>query len=63
MNRLLNKLRENLAGCKTYLVAGSAIIVTVIAWVEGAVEAPEAAKMIVAAVLAMTMRAGVAKAE
>jgi len=60
---MLEKIRKALEGYKTYFVAAGAIIGTVLAWVEGGVDAPEATKLIVAALLAMTLRAGIEKSK
>jgi hypothetical protein len=58
---MLENIRTFLAGKKTYLVALSAILGVVISWINGSVENAEAIKLIVDALLAMTIRAGVSK--
>lgn len=58
----MDKIRQALQGWKTYLVAAGAIIAVAISWAEGTVPTDEAVKLLTAAVLACTIRAGVAKA-
>jgi len=53
------KLREWLKGKKTYLVAVAAVVASVIAYAEEVHDFPEMVKLIVAALLASTLRAGV----
>lgn len=60
-NQMLENLREKLAGKKTYIVAAAGIIGAVAAWVSGTLPPDKAIEMIWAAVMGMTMRAGVAK--
>ena len=55
----MDKIRQFLKGKKTYLIAAGSILATVVAWATGDMELPEAVKLIVAAVLAVTVRAGV----
>lgn len=57
----VEKIRSAIAGKKTYLVAAAAILGVVIAWSAGQVKDFDAVKLIVDAVLAVTIRAGVAK--
>ena len=59
----MKSVQEWLAGKKTYLVGISAILAAVIAWVSGEVELPAMVATITAAIMGMTMRAGVAKGE
>lgn len=60
--KMLAKIKEFLTGRKTYLVGIAAIIGVLIAYANGTMEAMEAIKAIVEAILAMTIRAGVATA-
>ena len=57
----MKTIREWLAGKKTYFVAVGAIIGAIAAYASGEIEAFAAIEAIVAAVLAMTVRAGVSK--
>lgn len=57
----MNGLRDWLKGKKTYIVAVGAILAVVVGWADGAMELPAAAEKIVAAIIAMTVRAGIAK--
>jgi len=56
-------MQKWLAGKKTYLVALAAILAAGIAWVSGELTNVQTVEAIVAAVIAATMRAGVAKGE
>ena len=56
---ILNKVKDFLSGKKTYLIAASSIIGILVAYSQGSVNAQDAIKSIVEAVLAMTIRAGV----
>ena len=55
------KIREWLKGRKTYLVAISAIVAAIASYVTGTIEVGEMIKLIVAAIMAMTIRAGITK--
>ena len=59
--KMLTKIREFLAGKKTILISVSAIIGVLIAYSSGAMEIVEAVKAIIEAILAMTIRAAIAK--
>jgi hypothetical protein len=61
--KTLQALKAGLAGYKTYLIAAAAVIGVAISWAEGNTETAEAVKLITAALLAMTVRAGIAKAQ
>jgi hypothetical protein len=55
-------MREFLKGKKTYLTAALAIAGVGLSYAAGEVTAADAARLAVEAVLAMTLRAGIAKA-
>ncbi len=57
----MEALRKMLAGKKTYLVCVAAILGVVIAWSSGSMGLGAAVKAIVEALVAMTIRAGIAK--
>lgn len=57
----MDKIKEFFAGKKTYLIAVGAIIAVIVSWSTGGMDTFTAIKSIVEAVLAMTIRAGVAK--
>jgi len=59
--KMLTKIREFLAGKKTYLTALTAIIGVLVAYANGSMEIAEAARTIIEAILAITIRAGIAK--
>ena len=59
----MTKIRNYLQGKKTYLVAAGAVIAVVIAWASGDLETPDAVRDIVAAIIAVTVRAGVEQAK
>jgi len=55
------KIRDFLAGKKTYLVCVAAVVTAVVAWSEGALTVPQLVEAIFAAIAGITIRAGVAK--
>ena len=57
--KMLNKIKDFLAGRKTYLIGISAIVGVLIAYASGSMEIVEAVKAIIEAILAMTIRAGI----
>lgn len=59
---MLDKIRQAIAGKKTYLVAVAALIGTAVAWSEGAISNFDALVALYAAIQAICIRAGVAKA-
>ena len=59
----MKSAQDWLAGKKTYLVGIMAILGAVVAWVSGEMDLPAMMAAITAAIMAMTMRAGVAKGE
>ena len=59
----MSAIREWLKGKKTYLAGAITILTAVGGWATGDIEIPQLTQLIVAAVLTMTLRAGVAKAE
>ena len=59
----MKSAQDWLAGKKTYLVGIAAILGAVIAWASGEVDLPATVAAITAAIMGMTMRAGVAKGE
>jgi VIT1/CCC1 family predicted Fe2+/Mn2+ transporter len=58
---MLESIRQKLQGKKTYLVAVAAVLGIVIAWISGEQASDEAVKGVIAALLAMTLRAGIGK--
>lgn len=56
----VQKIKEALKGYKTIFIAIGAILAVVIAWSNGAMETMEAVKAIIEAILAITIRAGIA---
>jgi len=58
---MLTNAKTYLSGKKTYLVAFAAIVAVLVSWASGSVSDAEAIKAVVEAVLACTIRAGVAK--
>lgn len=60
--KMMTTIKAFLAGKKTYIVAISAILGVVISWSNGSIGDAEALRSIIEAVLACTIRAGVAKA-
>ncbi len=58
---MLLKIKEFLAGKKTILISIGAIIGVLIAYSSGSMEIVEAVKAIIEALLAMTIRAAIAK--
>lgn len=63
VKKMFGKLKTLLSGKKTYLAAIVTILGVLISWVNGSVEDIEAIKLIIDAILAMTIRAGVAKVQ
>jgi len=61
VKQMFEKIKAALSGQKTYIVALSAIIGVLIAWVNGTLTDVEAVKAIIEAILAITIRAGVSK--
>jgi len=59
----MNKVQGFLKGKKTYLVALAAIVGVAIAWSQQDISNMDAIKAVVEAILACTIRAGIAKAE
>lgn len=60
-NKMFTKFKEFLAGKKTYLVAISTIIGVLISWINGQIELAEMLRLIVEAILVITIRAGISK--
>ena len=58
---MLNKIKDFLSGKKSYLVCTIAILGAVVAWASGEIKIAEMVKIIIAAITAMTMRAGITK--
>lgn len=56
----MGAIREWLKGKKTYVLAAVTIVGAVVAWSQGEIEADKLAEAIVAALMAMTIRAGMA---
>jgi len=59
--QMISTIKDFLSGKKTYLVALGAIIGVLVSFSNGSVEAVEAIKLIIEAILACTIRAGVSK--
>ena len=57
----MQKIKDWLKGKKSYLVAVGAILGVVVAWSAGEMGDLAAIQAVVAAVMAMTLRAGIAK--
>jgi len=57
----MGKIKVFLAGRKTYLIGLAAILGAAIAWSQGQMETTQAVEAIIAAILAMTLRAGITK--
>jgi len=57
--KMFDSIREGLRGKKTYFVAISAIIGGVIAWISGTIGTAELVKIVIEAVIACTIRAGI----
>ncbi|TSA40161.1 hypothetical protein D4Q85_00250 [bacterium] len=57
----LTNIKAAVAGWKTYIVAGAAIITALVAWSGDTITLQQLIEAIFAAVAAMTIRAGVAK--
>ena len=55
------KVKEWLSGKKTYLICIGTILGAVISWVSGEIELGKMIEIIVAAIIAITLRAGIAK--
>ena len=55
----MSEIRDFFRGKKTYLVALAAIAAAILGWSQSEMELPELAQAIVAAILAITLRAGV----
>ena len=58
---MFEKFRGALAGSKTYLVSVGAIIAALIAYASNQIEVAEMIRLIIEAILAITIRAGIAK--
>jgi len=58
---MFDKFKESLQGKKTYLIAVSGILAVLIAWSNGSIETTEAIRGIIEAILAITIRSGIAK--
>lgn len=58
---MIEKLRNILSGGKTYLVCIGAIVTALVAFANGGIDVIGLGQAIFAAVVAMTMRAGIAK--
>lgn len=56
---MFEKIKEALAGKKTYLVAVSSIIGVVIAWSTGNMDTVTAVQSIIACIMSMTIRNGI----
>lgn len=57
----MDKIREALAGKKTYLTAVIAILTAVLGFANGTLNVADTFQVIITSVLGMTIRAGVAK--
>ena len=58
----LLKIKTVMKGSKTYLVGASGICLALVAYGDGSMDIIEAGKAIIAVIMGMTIRAGVAKA-
>jgi hypothetical protein len=57
----LNKIREFLAGKKTYLIAIATIVGGLIAFADGKADVMQTLQLIATAIIGATLRAGIAK--
>ena len=57
MVSFLEKLRKSLQGWKTFIIAGGAICGVLVGWIEGTIPTDEATKLIVGALMAMSLAA------
>lgn len=57
----MSKVTDKISGLKTYIVCAGAIIASAISWYTGDLCASQAITAIVASVVAMTTRSGIAK--
>ena len=60
---MLSNIKDWLAGRKTYLIAAGAIIGVIVAWSTSEMTDLQAIEALVAAILAVTMRAGITKSK
>ena len=60
---MLDNIRQKLSGVKTYVVGGAAILGSLAAWLNGTMDLQTFVQATITSVLAMTVRAGVQKAE
>ena len=59
--KMFDKARQAVAGKKTYLTAAVTVLGAVLAWANGTMGEIDAIKLIVDAILAVTIRAGISK--
>lgn len=59
----ISKIKAFLAGKKTYLTALAGIVAAVLGWTQGEIDDPAFIAALWAAIMAVFMRAGVAKTE
>lgn len=57
--KMLDGIREKVAGKKTYLVAASTIVGTIAGWASGSIQTADAVQLIIGAILALTVKAGI----
>ena len=55
----MTAIRNWLMGKKTYVIAIGAVLAAVVAWTQGTLDNTQFVEAVIAAVLAMTLRAGV----
>ena len=60
---MFDSIKNKLSGSKTYIVAGAAILGALAAWLQGTMGTEDFIKSTVAAVIAITTRAAIAKTE
>lgn len=59
--KVLDQIKNKLSGYKTYIVAGVAILGAVLSWVNGQIDSMKMIELVTGAILAMTVRDGIAK--
>jgi hypothetical protein len=63
VNKMIDTIKNALAGRKTYLVALVTIICGIVSWVSGITNTADLIQLIVTAILGCTVRAGVSKVQ
>ncbi len=58
---MLKNIQRKLSGKKTFLVALVAILTGLVGWIDNSISTPQFIDLVIEGVLAMTIRAGIAK--